>query len=85
MPVHAGYTTTRSLPFVMANYKLQPSWSVYAQYAEGIYVPDISSFEQAKPTTTYPKAQTTTNYQLGTVFYADNFTFDADMERVARE
>ena len=30
-------------------------------------------------TTTYPKAQTTTNYQAGTVYYADNFTFDADI------
>ena len=79
VPVYAGYTTTRDLPFLMMNYKIQPSWSVYAQYAQGIYVPDISSFEQAKPTTTYPKAQTTTNYQLGTVFYADQFTFDADI------
>jgi len=79
VPVYASYTTTHDLPFLMANYKIEPSWSVYAQYAQGIYVPDISSFEQAKPTTTYPKAQTTTNYQLGTVFYADQFTFDADV------
>ena len=79
VPVFAHYTTYRDLPFVMVNYKIEPSWSVYAQYAEGIYVPDISSFEQAKPTTTYPKAQTTTNYQVGTVFYADQFTFDADL------
>ena len=79
VPYSGGFTTTRSLPFVMMNYKLQPSWSVYAQYAQGIYVPDISSFEQAVPTTTFPKPQTTTNYQFGTVFYADNFTFDADV------
>jgi iron complex outermembrane receptor protein len=65
----------------MANYKLQPSWSVYAQYAQGIYVPDISAFEQTTPLSTAnaPKAQTTTNYQAGTVYYADNFTFDADV------
>ena len=79
VPVNAAYTTTRDLPFVMANYKIEPSWSIYAQYAQGIYVPDISSFEQAKPTTTFPKAQTTTNYQVGTVYYADKFTFDADI------
>jgi iron complex outermembrane receptor protein len=79
VPVVAGFTTTRDLPFATVNYKIQPSWSVYAQYAQGIYVPDISSFEQAKPTTTFPKAQTTTNYQLGTVYYTDNFTFDADI------
>ena len=85
VPVTAAFTTTRDLPFLMLNYKIQPSWSVYAQYAQGIYVPDISSFEQAKPTTTFPKAQTTTNYQLGTVFYADQFTFDADIYYIGVE
>jgi iron complex outermembrane receptor protein len=79
VPVFSSYTTTRDLPFMTVNYKIEPSWSVYAQYAQGIQIPDISSFEQAKPTTTFPKAQTTTNYQLGTVFYADQFTFDADV------
>ena len=87
-PVYADFTTTRDLPFLMANYKIEPSWSVYAQYAQGIYVPDISSFEQGTPQalipgTTHllvpPKAQTSTNYQAGTVFYADQFTFDADV------
>ena len=63
----------------MANYKIEPSWSAYAQYAQGIYVPDISSFEQKVPSLTFPKAQTTTNYQAGTVYYADNFTIDGDL------
>jgi iron complex outermembrane receptor protein len=72
-------TTTRDLPFVMANYKIEPSWSIYAQYAQGIYIPDISTYENATPTAgNYPKAETTTNYQAGTVFYADNFTLDGD-------
>jgi iron complex outermembrane receptor protein len=79
VPVFASYTTTRALPFFEANYKIQPSWSVYAQYAQGIYVPDISSFEQATPVAVYPKAETTTNYQVGSVFYADNFTVDGDL------
>ena len=85
VPYYGGFTTTRDLPFLMANYRIEPSWSVYAQYAQGIYVPDISSFQQAKPTTTFPKAQTTTNYQLGTVFYADQFTFDADVYYIGVE
>jgi iron complex outermembrane receptor protein len=72
-------TTTRDLPFFEANYKIEPSWSVYAQYAQGIYVPDISTFEQNPPTTQFPAPETTTNYQFGTVYYADNFTFDADV------
>jgi len=79
VPVKASFTTTRDLPFLTANYKIQPSWSVYAQYAQGIYVPDISSFEQKVPSLTFPKAQTSTNYQVGTVYYADNFTFDGDL------
>jgi len=81
VPFRGSFKTTHDLPFVMANYKLQPSWSVYAQYAQGIYVPDISAFEQSTPLSTAnaPKAQTTTNYQAGTVYYADNFTFDADI------
>src|SRR4029077_10099727 len=79
VPFTASFTTTRDLPFVTVNYKIEPSWSVYAQYAQGIYVPDISSFEQKVPSKTFPKAQTTTNYQVGTVYYADNFTFDGDL------
>jgi len=79
VPVSGSYTTTRALPFFEANYKIEESWSVYAQYAQGIYVPDISSFEQATPVAVYPKAETTTNYQVGSVFYADNFTVDGDL------
>ena len=78
-PFTGSFRTTRTLPFLEANYKLTNSWSVYAQYAQGIYVPDISSFEQKTTVEVFPKAQTTTNYQVGTVFYADNFTFDADV------
>ena len=88
MPVTASFATTRDLPFATVNYKIQPSWSVYFQYAQGIYVPDISSFELGAPQALVPgttkllvppKAQTTTNYQLGTVYYADNFNVDADI------
>jgi iron complex outermembrane receptor protein len=74
-----SFTTTRVLPFATVNYKIEPYWSVYAQYANGVYVPDISSFEQAGVVAAYPKPQTTTNYQFGTVFYADNFDIDADI------
>lgn len=78
-PYAGSFTTSRALPFLMANYKIEPSWSVYAQYAQGIYVPDIKAFEQKTALTVFPKAETTTNYQLGTVYYADQFTFDADI------
>ena len=81
-PEDGSFITTHDLPFVEANYKIQPNWSAYFQYATGIYVPDISSFEQKTGVlndTTAPKAQTTTNYQFGTVYYADNWTFDGDL------
>jgi len=78
-PYSGEFKTTRTLPFLEANYKIRPSWSVYAQYAQGIYVPDITAFEQKTTVETFPKAQTTTNYQVGTVFYADNFTVDGDV------
>lgn len=78
----ANFDTTQTLPFLTVNYRIQPSWSVYGEFAKGIYVPDIGAFEaggQGQPTNGYPKAETTTNYQLGTVYYADQFTFDADV------
>lgn len=78
-PYDGHFTTERSLPFLSANYKIFPNWSVYAQYAQGIYIPDISAFEQKNPVEQFPKAETTTNYQLGTVYYADNFTADGDV------
>jgi iron complex outermembrane receptor protein len=74
-----NFTTTRTLPFATVNYKLEPNWSVYAQYANGIYVPDISAFEVNTPIISFPKPETTTNYQFGTVYYGDNFSVDADV------
>jgi len=77
----SGFTTRDLLPFLEMNYKLQPSWSMYFQYAKGIYIPDITAFENNPPTAPggFPAPETTTNYQLGTVYYADQFTFDADL------
>ena len=75
----AAFTTTDTLPFLQVNYRLDTNWSVYGEYAKGIYVPDISAFEASSQTVTFPKAETTTNYQVGTVYYADHFTFDADL------
>jgi iron complex outermembrane receptor protein len=75
----AAFTTTDTLPFLQVNYRLDTNWSVYGEYAKGIYVPDISAFEASSQTVTFPKAETTTNYQAGTVYYADHFTFDADL------
>jgi iron complex outermembrane receptor protein len=75
----AAFTTTDTLPFLQVNYRLDTNWSVYGEYAKGIYVPDISAFEGSTQTLTFPQAETTTNYQVGTVYYADHYTFDADV------
>ena len=80
-----SFTTTRTLPFFTANYKIMPNWSVYGQYAQGIYVPDITSFEVNTPILTFPQPQTTTNYQFGTVYYGDRFTVDADVYYVVSD
>ena len=76
-----SFTTRDTLPFLELNYKLEPSWSMYFEYAKGIYIPDISAFENSPPTALngFPAPETTTNYQFGTVYYADQFTFDADV------
>lgn len=81
-PTH--YTTTRTLPFANLNYRLAENWSVYAQYAQGIYIPDISYTFENKDTakgdeTGLPNPETTNNYQIGTVYYGDNFSVDADL------
>jgi iron complex outermembrane receptor protein len=81
-PPTGSFTTARTLYFATANYKITDSWSTYFQYATGVYVPDISLFEQVNPGA-YPPPQYTTNYQFGTVFYADNFSFDADVYYIA--
>ncbi|MDR3528411.1 MAG: TonB-dependent receptor [Rhizomicrobium sp.] len=78
------FTTTRPLYFTTANYKIEPNWSAYFQFATGIYVSDITDFEQQKPDwSKAPAPMTTTNYQLGTVYYADNFSIDADVYYIA--
>ena len=82
-------TWTKTLPFLTANYAIKDNWSAYFQYAQGMYVPDLSSFyapystpaQQATLATSLAqlKPQTTTNYQLGTVYHGSRVTFDADV------
>ena len=81
IPQFDSFTTTRSLPFLTANYKLEQSWSVYAQYCarHSHRAGTSAAFEQGTLLATPPKAETTSNYQVGTVYYADNFSFDGDL------
>ncbi len=68
-----------TLPFLTANYKLDGNTSTYAQYAKGMLVPDISSYQSANANATNIDPQTSTNYQFGVVHKSNDITWDADI------
>ncbi|HUO21926.1 MAG TPA: TonB-dependent receptor [Caulobacteraceae bacterium] len=70
---------TRTLPFLTANYRITNTWSAYAQYAQGILVPNISNLYVANNAGTSFLPQLSTNYQLGTVFNRGNLALDGDV------
>jgi iron complex outermembrane receptor protein len=78
-PLKTSATYTKTLYFLTANYKLQENWSAYAQYATGFLIPALSVLQTAAPNTTGLSPQTSTNYQVGTVFHGGRFTFDGDV------
>ncbi len=67
------------LPFLTANYKLNDASSVYAQFAKGMLVPDISSFYSKEANRTEIEPQKSTNYQIGFVHQSGKLAFDADV------
>ncbi|WP_163831528.1 TonB-dependent receptor domain-containing protein, partial [Proteus mirabilis] len=75
-------TWTKTLPFLTANWAAMTNWSFYAQYAQGMYVPDLSSFYSTSGSLSTAldalKPQTTTNYQVGTVWHGDKVSIDVD-------
>jgi iron complex outermembrane receptor protein len=80
-PVFISQTYTKALPFLTANYRLASNWSVYAQYAQGFLVPNVSAFNVANPGQGLIPQQST-NYQLGTVFSAGKLSIDADIYHI---
>jgi len=71
------------LPSFDVHYKLQPNWSTYFQAAQGDLIPPTSVFDVpyakvAEP----PKAQKSTTYQVGTVYQANNYNFNANIYHV---
>jgi iron complex outermembrane recepter protein len=87
-PNNSSATWTKTLPFATANWAATSSWSFYGQYAQGMYVPDLSSFysptataaSQANQAQTLAqlKPQTTTNYQIGSVWHGERVSIDVD-------
>jgi iron complex outermembrane receptor protein len=82
LPLTTSATWTKTLPFLTVNYQPTGNWSIYGQYAQGMYVPDLSSFYSANPN--LPTAldtlqpMTTTNYQVGTVWHGSRVAVDVD-------
>lgn len=70
---------TKTLPFLTANYRISNNWSAYAEYAQGILLPNIGNFYVGNLASSKVAPQESTNYQLGTVFQMGKFAFDGDL------
>ena len=78
LPAYYTQTYTKTMPLVTANYRLAPDWSTYAQYATGFLTPPLAFFQVDHPELNQVKPQTTTNYQIGTVYKTNRFNADID-------
>jgi iron complex outermembrane receptor protein len=70
-----------TLPSVAGNYRIDNSWSAYAQYATGSITPPSNTFDFTQsstgtPVATQPKQQKTSTYQTGTVLKLKRATLD---------
>ena len=79
LPFHGSKTFSKTLYFATANYKVQDNLSVYAQFATGFLLPDISVTQAVNPKLDDLKPQTSTNYQAGVVYHGAKLTVDADI------
>ena len=87
-PANNSATWTKALPFATFNWQPTSNWSFYGQYAQGMYVPDLSSFYTPSYDATTAasqntalaavKPQTSTNYQVGTVWHGRKVSVDVD-------
>jgi iron complex outermembrane receptor protein len=77
-PLNADQLFTKTLPFLTANYRINESWSTYAQYAQGFLVPNIGNLYVVNVAAKIVP-QESTNYQLGTVYSKGPLSLDADI------
>jgi iron complex outermembrane recepter protein len=77
-PFTFNKTYTKVLPLVSANYRLTQDWSAYAQYAQGFLTPALAQSSIPNPQLNQVSPQTTTNYQIGTVYKTNRFNADVD-------
>ena len=71
-------TYSKLLPLVSLNYRIMPKWSAYAQYAQGFLTPALAQSSELNPQLNLLNPQTTTNYQIGTVYKTSRFNADID-------
>ena len=67
------------LYFLTANYKIRKDWSVYAQYATSFLIPELAVLYDTDASAQNLKPETSTNYQLGTVYTHGHITADVDV------
>lgn len=78
LPAYYTQTYAKTLPVVLANYRIAPHWSAYGQYAAGMLTPPLAYFQEDHPQKNIVEPQTTTNYQVGTVYKTNRFNADLD-------
>jgi iron complex outermembrane receptor protein len=78
-PLIATNTYTSPLYFLTVNYKIQPYWSVYGQFATSFLIPELSDLYATGASLQNLQSETTTTYQTGTVFTRGAVTADADV------
>ena len=71
-------TYNKTMWFITANYRILPSWSLYAQAATGFLVPPVKTLALAHGTISPTAPQTTTTYQVGSVYTKGRLTLDGD-------
>jgi iron complex outermembrane receptor protein len=79
---YASNVNEKTLSNLEVNYKLAKNWSVYGQYAEGMYMPDIAALYVKNPAANTAEPQLSTNYQFGTVYQSHHVAIDADIYRI---
>jgi iron complex outermembrane receptor protein len=78
----AEVTYKTTLPFLTLNQKINPTMSVYAQYAKGFQIPDLNTFYIADPTKNSTTPQKSTNLQVGIVGKTADMTWDVDVYQI---
>ncbi|MEN9637056.1 MAG: hypothetical protein RL077_5460 [Verrucomicrobiota bacterium] len=78
LPAYYGQVYSKTLPLILANYRIAQHWSTYAQFATGMLTPPLAFFQEDNPQKNIVEPQTTTNYQLGTVYKTNRFNADFD-------